>query len=400
VSPDWIMGTLKVAPRLLPTWMTRVGPVFVPVRQAAVRPAGGGLAAVGTARGWVSLVDDDGKSGHDLRRLERLLATEAPFPTGARRYPTFVAPAVRRKLARVDHELRRLVARAPWLAFSVGTDAVGGLAHYVEGTSPVDSWPDGRAAAFVVTHDVEESRERRALDLAKAEAEVGVRATYFLIPEQWRAGRLPDKLRALGHEIACHGIDHSGREAFAPVEALQDAARRLGLSRPFGYRSPRFACGPTHPDRIGGVFQYDSSRPDTRQLRRRAGWAGCGTVFPFLEGDGLIQLPVTLPTDLDLIDEGFDWPQVRVAWRAKWRWVREAKGLGVLCTHVPAPGGWAEVMPFLEEVAGDREVWTGGAGELAAFLAGRSHAGGALRPWRDQTERPRKRPPRKLLPMA
>lgn len=396
MNPDWTLGTLQAPPKVLPSWIIRTGPVLVPVRSADARPAASGLASVRTPRGQVVLLDDDGRAVHDLRRLERLLVTEAPAPSPARRFPAAVPAAVRRRLARVDHELRRRLVRAPRLGFSVGADAVGWLAHYAAGTRPVNPWPGGRPAAFVVTHDVEEGRERRALQLARAEASIGLRATWFLIPAQWRRGRLPDKLRELGHEVACHGIDHSGREAYAAAGELRDAARRLGLGTPAGYRSPRFACPPTHADKIGEAFQYDSSRPETRQGRRRAGWSGCGTIFPFLERPGLIQLPVTLPADLDLLDEGYDWPQVLVAWRAKWRWIREGKGLGLLCTHVPAPGGPLAALPFLEELVADDQVWTGTGAELASFLAAGARDAAALRPWAGAVERPKPRPARRL----
>jgi hypothetical protein len=377
---------------VLPSWILRTGPVFVPVRAADVRPAATGLAWVRTPRGQVVLLDDDGKAVHDLRRLERLLVTEMPAPSPVRRFPTGVPAMTKRRLARMDHGVRRRLVRSTRLGFSVGADAVGWLAHHAAGTRPVNPWPDGRPAAFVVTHDVEEGRERRALQLARAEATIGLRGTYFLIPAQWRRGDLPDKLRELGHEVACHGIDHSGREAYATAREFQEAAHRLGLRTPAGYRSPRFACAPTHADKVGEAFQYDSSRPETRQGRRRAGWSGCGTVFPFLERAGLIQLPVTLPADLDLLDEGYAWPQVLVAWRAKWRWIREGRGLGLLCTHVPAPGGPLAPLPFLEELVADEQVWTGTAGELASFLAAGADDPGALRPWAGAVARPKPKP--------
>lgn len=400
MNADWIMGTLQAPPKVLPTWITRTGPVFVPVRAADVRPTATGLVWVQTARGQVALLDHDGAAVNDLRRLERQLATEAPANGRVLRFPPVVPAAVKRRLARVDHGVRRRLLRSPRLTFSVGADATGWIAHYVAGTRPVNPWPDGRLAAAVVTHDVEEGREPHALRLARAEAALGLRATYFLIPAQWRRGCLPDKLRELGHEVACHGIDHSGREAYAPADDLRKAAALLGLGTPAGYRSPRFACPPGHAGRIGEVFQYDSSRPETRQDRSRSGWAGCGTIFPFLERDGLIQLPVTFPADLDLLDEGYDWAQVLIAWRAKWRWIREGKGLGLLCTHVPAPGGMRGPLPFLEELAADDQVWTGTAGELASFLTASSRHPGTLRPWAGAVERPKPTPDRRLPMLA
>jgi peptidoglycan/xylan/chitin deacetylase (PgdA/CDA1 family) len=373
---------------MLPPWIARTGPIRVPVPRAALRPAAAGLAAVVTPEGRALLVDAEGRPALDLHRLEWSLAAEEPFPAVPGRHPARIPGPARHALARLDHRARRLLLRAPRPAYSVSADAVGFLARRTAGTAGVFPWPDGATAGFVVTHDVEQSRERQTLELAEAEAGLGIRATYFIIPARLRRPELCDRLRELGHEVACHGLDHSGAEAHAPVAAFRAAADRLGLVAPFGYRSPHFACAPSHSARIGAVFRYDSSRPDIRPGARGGRPLGCGTIFPFTEREGLMQLAVTLPTDLELLDEGYDWRQVRTAWRAKWRWIKEGKGLGLLCTHIPAPGGSREVVPFLEEVIGGDRTWVGTAGELASFLVSRSSGQPVLRPWMAVSDAP------------
>jgi peptidoglycan/xylan/chitin deacetylase (PgdA/CDA1 family) len=388
LNPDWALGTLWVKPGVLPSWIARTGPIFIPVPRSALRPAGSfrAIAHVRTPAGDAPLVAEDGTALYDLERLERLIVSERAVRYRPRVYPTRVPPVVRRKIARVEHELASLLSSRARLTFSLGGDAIGALWTFTRDRWREHPWPSGRSAAFVVTHDVDERRPHDMLALARDEKALGIRATYFLVSSQWRGSDAVETLRSLGHEVACHGIDHSGREELAAPRELAEAAS-LGLQRARGYRSPRFACGPSHADKVGAVFQYDSSRPETRWAPRGPSWTGSGTIFPFVEGARLVQLPVTLPTDLDLLDAGMDWDQARIAWRAKWRLVEEGGGLAVLCTHVPAPGGPSEVLPFLESLLAQEDVWVGPACDLVSFLLEHSASSGALRPWTHARQR-------------
>ncbi|MBM7789577.1 polysaccharide deacetylase family protein [Tenggerimyces flavus] len=400
MSDTWTIGELSAAPRLLPQWIVQTGPITLPAPVSALRSSRGGMAEIRTSQGFMALLDADGRPKHDLYLLQQQIATESSYPMARRRYPTRVPLLVRRKVARFEHELRRLRGVRCRPAFAPAGDAVGALARHADQLVERTPWPDDKRSAFVVTHDVEAECPDRVVQLARSEAELGIRATYFLIPSQWRDQALPEQLRELGHEVACHGLDHSGREANAPLADFDAVIRKLGLGPPLGYRSPHFACPDAHAMRVGALFAYDSSRPDTRWRGRRIGWLGCETIFPFVEHNNTIQLPVTLPTDLDLLDDGYDWSKVRLAWRVKWRWISDARGLGLLCTHIPAPGGETEVLPFLTELVGDDQAWIGTAGELAEFLTAKARPDGTLRPWAELAPVPVVRHQLSLTPLS
>ncbi len=390
MSPQWTLGTLRVGPGILPAWIARLAPTYVPVPRGSVRPPGAvaAVASVLTPIGTCPLVAPDGTALLDLDRLERAIVTEQPYTYAPRALPTGVPAAIRVGLARAEHRIRRRLGARPRLAYSVGADAVGALAAYTRGLRTRHPWPAGKEAAFVVSHDVEGDTVQTALTLARAEAALGIRATFFLVPSMWSRTGLADALRQLGHEVACHGIDHSGREVHASPESLRRAAESLGIEAGGGYRSPRFGCGHGHGDRMAGAFDYDSSRPETRRRFREPVWAGAGTIFPYLEALRLVQIPVTLPSDLELLHAGMSWDQVAVAWRSKWRAIREAHGLGTLCTHIPAPGGSQGVLGFLEAVLSDPGTWVGSAGDLVSFLRHEPvHRVGSIRPWCEVQQR-------------
>ncbi len=395
LSSPWTVGVLECAPRVLPMWVERTGPHLVPVLRTALRPAPHGLASIRCAEGSAVLLDSSASPALDLELLEQAIVREEPFSSSRwpRWYPGFVSPVVRRRIARAEHILQRRLGRPVPALTCPGADAVRALRDHALGRRSATTWPEDAPSAFVVTHDVEQARANDVLALARAEARLGVRATYFLVPSEWAGRGLVPALLELGHEVGCHGVDHSGQEAFASPEQLQAAAGRLGLEPPIGYRSPRFVCPPGHGRRLRPVFSYDSSRPDVRQGRPRMRWSGCGSLFPFLEDGGLLQLPVTFPTDLDLLDEGYSWPSALLYWRAKWRLVQEAGGLGMLGTHLPAPGGWQPALRFVEDVRAEGKAWIGTAGSLAAFLRLKEEKPGALRPWMRTEPRPRRPPP-------
>jgi hypothetical protein len=391
LNRNWVLGTLETAPGILPTWLARLGPAVVPVPRTALRPtpAVRGPAVVRTPVGSVPLIASDGSAGVDLERLEQAIVTEQPYVQHPAIYRINPPVALRRRVARAEHVVRGLLPHRAAAAYSFAADAVAALWAYSRGLRTRDPWPDGRASAFLATHDVEGGDAADVLELARAEAGLGVRGTYFLVPTLWRDTSLPAALRDLGHEVACHGLDHSGRETYAPPGQLLAGARSLGLTGITGYRSPRFGCAHGYGDKIGCVFDYDSSRPETRRHFGGPLWSGCGTVFPFLDGRELVSLPVTLPCDLELLDEGRTWAQTVITWQAKWRLIREAGGLGTLCTHLPSrPGAVRAVVDFLATVRAEPSVWQGTAAQLVAFLRESSTHPGRTRPWREFESRP------------
>jgi polysaccharide deacetylase family protein (PEP-CTERM system associated) len=110
--------------------------------------------------------------------------------------------------------------------------------------------------------------------------ELGVRATFFLLG--MTAARYPDLVRELGargHDIACHGYEHTRVFEQSQDEFRRDLERSVELiesltgRRPTGYRAPAFSI---NRDTIWAYerlcdlgFHYDSSQYDTPRIPKR-----------------------------------------------------------------------------------------------------------------------------------
>ncbi len=93
----------------------------------------------------------------------------------------------------------------------------------------VGTVPDGRAVPIMITHDVDyEKSIPNSIEYAKAEAEAGIKATYFVQPKYIRdhndvayfgkeAVEAVKKLNEMGMEIASHSISHSKQFAQFPL---------------------------------------------------------------------------------------------------------------------------------------------------------------------------------------
>jgi peptidoglycan/xylan/chitin deacetylase (PgdA/CDA1 family) len=163
-------------------------------------------------------------------------------------------------------------------------------------------WPDRKAAALMLTHDVESADGlRMALELASMEEERGFRSSFNVVGSWYPIDMgIVGELRQRGFEIGVHGVYHdrsmfSSREAFESQQsAVREAAERFGA---VGFRSPA-----THR-----VFEwladlpllYDCSIPHSDPYEPQPG--GCCSIWPFFIGN-VVELPYTLPQDHTLFN--------------------------------------------------------------------------------------------------
>jgi peptidoglycan/xylan/chitin deacetylase (PgdA/CDA1 family) len=158
-------------------------------------------------------------------------------------------------------------------------------------------WPGGKAAALMLTHDVESSEGlRKALELAAIEEDRGFRSSFNVVASSYPVDMgIVAELQARGFEIGVHGVHHdrsmfSSRDQFeAQQPAVREAADRFGA---VGFRSPA-----THRvfEWLGALpVLYDCSIPHSDPYEPQPG--GCCTVWPFFIGD-VVELPYTLPQD-------------------------------------------------------------------------------------------------------
>ncbi len=159
-------------------------------------------------------------------------------------------------------------------------------------------WPEGLPACAIMTHDVETRAGRdmctRIMDF---EDRVGVSSSFELIPENRYSTpeTLLDEIRARGHEICIHGLNHDGHM----FDSLDEFTRRVEKIRSYadryqaiGFRSPAMYRNVAWLEQL--PFLYDMSIPNVGRLEAQAG--GCCTVLPFFVGE-LVELPLTMVQD-------------------------------------------------------------------------------------------------------
>ena len=158
-------------------------------------------------------------------------------------------------------------------------------------------WPDRKAAALVLTHDVESADGlRRALELAAVEEDRGFRSSFNIVASWYPVDMgIVSELQERGFEIGVHGVYHdrsmfSSREQFESQQpAVREATDRFGA---VGFRSPS-----THRvfEWLGDLpVVYDCSIPHSDPYEPQPG--GCCSIWPFFVGD-VVELPYTLPQD-------------------------------------------------------------------------------------------------------
>ncbi|MBI2922149.1 MAG: hypothetical protein HYY18_13940 [Planctomycetes bacterium] len=213
-------------------------------------------------------------------------------------------------------------------------DPSGDALRWLSGRREV-RWPGGKAFALVLTHDVDSAEGMaRASRMFDIEAAAGLPAVYGFVTSTYEIDRgLARAVQALGGEIAWHSDLHDNRIAFEEDDAIR---RRIEGARGFleefnvtGFRSPSLYRTPALFRVLAERFRWDSSVPDTGP------GGGCASVVPFRLGR-LLELPLSMPQDADLLFRRRSWQEIVEAWLEKVRYIREVGGLAVLNTH-PEP---------------------------------------------------------------
>jgi hypothetical protein len=162
-------------------------------------------------------------------------------------------------------------------------------------------WPEGKHAAIMVTHDVEQQSGADLCDmLMDMDDALGIKAAFQVIPE----GRYKDvdnliaNIRARGFEVNIHDLDHNGR-LYEHEELFRQRARKIN---DYGskYRTKGFRAGSMHRNQDWFDllnFQYEMSVPTVSHVEPQRG--GCCTVMPYFVGN-LLELPLTTVQDHSL----------------------------------------------------------------------------------------------------
>ena len=252
-------------------------------------------------------------------------------------------------------------------------------------------WPDDRACAVVLTHDVEGPFGlSRLLDLLALEQTRGLRSSVSFVGGTYR---LPDsllhELRAAGFEVALHGWRHDGRlfESRARFHRRLPAMNaRLREWRSVGFRSPMTHREPSWMQDL--AVEWDSSFFDTDPFEPMPG--GVMTVWPYVMGR-FVELPYTLPQDHTLIETlGETGPRI---WLEKLDFLTAHRGMALVNTHPDylCRGRTALYEEFLDEVVRLPQAWHALPREVAGWVRERWEGPPAAGLPRDAAPRPASR---------
>jgi hypothetical protein len=195
----------------------------------------------------------------------------------------------------------------------------------------LDLWPDGRAWALVLTHDVETAAGCRDLELLRdVERKFGHTSSWNFVPLRYDvADDVLDALRAEGCEIGVHGLLHDGRDLGSwrllskRLPRMRWYARRWGA---VGFRAPATQRVWEWMPRLG--FDYDTSYHDTAPYEPTPG--GSCSYLPYFN-EGMVELPITLPQDHTIFSI-LQHPDETV-WTQKASHVRSRRGMVLVLTH-------------------------------------------------------------------
>lgn len=162
-------------------------------------------------------------------------------------------------------------------------------------------WPKDYMSCLIMTHDVEQDKGLRFCSkLMELNETAGVPASFQIVPEErYEAPEtLLNEIRARGHEINVHDLNHDGylysdREEFLHrADRIGFHAKKLGAE---GFRSGVLYRNQDWYDRL--PVNYDMSIPNVAHLDPQRG--GCCTVMPYFIGN-LVELPLTTTQDYSL----------------------------------------------------------------------------------------------------
>jgi peptidoglycan/xylan/chitin deacetylase (PgdA/CDA1 family) len=210
------------------------------------------------------------------------------------------------------------------------------LAQELEGASDRAHGVDSKWV--VLTHDIDTKESLKNLPrFLEIEREFGARSTNFVVPCSWRLdNELLGDVLASGNEIGIHGYDHSNRTAFLPPAEIRS---RLESSRDFaerfqarGYRAPSLLRTPRLIEALAEFVDYDASVPNVDGFySSRPG--GCATSRPYHHVCGLAEIPLTLPSDANLLFQRFTPDEILSLWKKLALLILRSGGLVTVLTH-------------------------------------------------------------------
>lgn len=205
-------------------------------------------------------------------------------------------------------------------------------AHGVDRVPFIWFWPEGSAAAAVVTHDVETGLGRDSgTTIMDIDDSFGIKASFQVVPEKRYevTQSYIDSIWKRGFEVAVHDLNHDGHLFRDRKEFLRRAEKINIYKREFraeGFRAAVLYRNQEWYDAL--EFSYDSSVPNVASLDPQRG--GCCTVMPYSVSQ-LIELPVTVTQDYSLFHILNDYSLT--LWKQQIELILESHGLINVIIH-------------------------------------------------------------------
>jgi glycosyltransferase involved in cell wall biosynthesis len=162
-------------------------------------------------------------------------------------------------------------------------------------------WPEGKQAASILTHDVEdEAGKAFCQSLMDIDDEYGFKASFQIVPEK-RYSVEPEflqQLRERNFEICVHDLNHDGNLYEDRTEFRRRAQIINTYCNKFGTEG--FRSGVLYRNLLwygDYQFSYDMSLPNVAHLDPQGG--GCCTVMPYFV-DKILEIPVNATQDYSL----------------------------------------------------------------------------------------------------
>ncbi|HMK34972.1 MAG TPA: hypothetical protein VK463_07900 [Desulfomonilaceae bacterium] len=180
---------------------------------------------------------------------------------------------------------------------------------------PFFDWPDEYKAALCVSHDVDTDWLFRHPDwierMCDMEEEHGVTGVWFCVPYYCRSRTAEKGIQRLldrGCEIACHGYNHDAKLTFLDGRARDARFREIEKFvhqwRIRGFRSEWLLRTPSYLEKLSELFEYDSSVPNVSSCFTSRTRNGCATCHVYKTHNGMLELPLTVPQDVERDLEG------------------------------------------------------------------------------------------------
>lgn len=235
-------------------------------------------------------------------------------------------------------------------------------------------WPGDKRAAFTLSFDLDSATGlQRALALKADPLFRDRKVTVNMLTHGYSFTREDlRRLREGGWEIGLHGDNHDARLAFERPSRIASRLDRSvsSLSRhgvtPRGFRAPSLLYTQALFRALEGRVAYSSSTAfDDGPFSVRK-------IFPYRIGR-LLELPITMPMDIELRSLGYSAEQIAACWWERYRYLLQHRGHALLVVHLDAHcfDGRIEaaLRSFLARV--DRaEVWEATCREVSDFFRG------------------------------